>query len=502
MTFYKKILYYSLRSIITLIIGFFVTKNLYQQLGEYEYGMLYSALGILGLVLFVKNAIEKGVLLFLTKSRASKDEAAINGTIWASLFITLVYNFFLLTGISVINMADALPMMGLEYRCASPFGFIFSIVLYLCILNLQGLLNQVLVVFGEVNLIFKISIVESMLKLLFLFLLLLNDGDILLQSKFLVIQAFFVLVLTSFTVKKLDPRLKFNLEIIYIKNLLGYIGINTIGGLSHQYKESSFSYFLTCKYEMSACAVKQVALTISGLPSLVIGNALVLLSPKLIEVNENSAIGDGRLEIITKFVIHVLSSISLVVLFLLALSAPLILELWLGVSDVVYFYAVVVYLLVNAASWLQVPLDILMEANGAIKKLSFGSGLINFGGSVFFYMAPMINKNYLFIMILFLILSILLLIYKVYLMFRILKLNLMSQFLSSAINHLTTLVVVGLVLSLSSFLLKIVAVCVGLVLIFFLFIKNINSSNISMLSGFMGPKFVNYGIVKSFLKHM
>lgn len=372
----KNTIFLYLRMLITIIVGLFTSRVVLATLGVEDYG-IYGLVGsVITMLSFLNASMSAASSRFITfelgKGNIEKLRLTFSSAVYVHAIIAVVIFIIAETGglwffYHKLVIPEARRMAAMAVYQVSVFSAFISII--------QAPYNALIIAYERMNFYAYVEILNSVLKLLIVYLLLLVNLDKLILYSLLVFGVHLVVFgiyigycRKNYEASKLIPKW----DMQSIKPLLSYTSYDLYGGFCVTARQQGINFVLNMFFGVAINAACSVASTVYGLVTGLGYNVFSAISPQIIK---QYAVGNYR-----EMENFMSMSLRYSIILFMMISAPCIFEMnfimttWLGtVPD----YAVrfcQISLILNVVGLCNSNFNTAIHATGNIKYLSIVTG--------------------------------------------------------------------------------------------------------------------------------
>ncbi|MDM1521193.1 lipopolysaccharide biosynthesis protein [Myroides odoratimimus] len=373
-------IYLYIRMIANMLISLYTSRVVLQTLGVEDFGIYNLVGGVVVLFSFLNNAMTNGIQRFINVEIASRSKSKVRDVFCTSINVQILVSLIVLllaetVGLWFLNSKLNIPT---DRMLAANYAYQFSIfVTFVGILRIPY--NAMIIAQERMSFYAFLSIIESLLKLVIVyFLLLLSAYDtLILYSWFLLIVAILLLIVYVFYCRQ---YFKEETKYVFIRNkdlykrILGFSGWNLFGQVSVLGSTQGVNMLLNIFYGVVINAGIGIANQINGIIYNFISNLQIAFNPQIVQTYAEKKIEEHKKLILNS------SQFSFYLVVILAMPIVINLELLLGlwlsnVPQYTKLFSVVVICssIINAIS---APFWMSANAMGNIRKYQIRLSLI------------------------------------------------------------------------------------------------------------------------------
>ena len=177
-TIVKNTFFLYFRMMFTMLVTLYTSRVILQMLGVNDYGIYQTVGGVAVILSFISTALSSGSSRFLTYELGKKDEDKLRRTFSTVLAMHLILAFFIFLLAETIGLWFVYNKLRIptERMGAAVFAYHFSILTVLAMF-FQVPFNASIISHERMNVYAYLSIIETVLKLLIVYLLAISDWD-------------------------------------------------------------------------------------------------------------------------------------------------------------------------------------------------------------------------------------------------------------------------------------------------------------------------------------
>ncbi len=368
-----------LRLVFVLVVSLYTTRVILNVLGQEDYGIYNVVGGFVSMFAFINSAMSNGIQRFFNYERA------IGGVDAAKT----VYNHALviqfLIALTIVLLTETVGIWYLENKMIIPSErfyaamWVFQLsIISLVIVVFTAPYTAAVMSHEKMGYFAFVSVLDAILKLIFIFLLQYITFDKLIFYSFLQV----IISLTSFVLyfvycHKYFSEIRFCLSIrkdIFMK-MLGFSGWNLFGTLAYTIKGQGLNLLLNAFFGPIVNAARGISFQILTALQGFTSNIFISFRPQLIETYAKKDY------VRTRSLMYTMSKMTFYLLYLF--TVPIILEinyilyLWLGDNIPQYTVPFTILILFNTLiSNFNTPLSLVVHATGRMKNYQLITSLI------------------------------------------------------------------------------------------------------------------------------
>ncbi|RKU63465.1 lipopolysaccharide biosynthesis protein [Parabacteroides sp. AF19-14] len=328
----RNTLFLSIRMIFVLSLTFYTTRVILNLLGVVDYGIYNVVCGFVSMFTFLNTSMSNGIQRFYSFELGKNGEKGLNEVYNTAIILQLLLAIFL------ILSTESLGVWYINYKMEIPQDRLFAAnwIFQLSLLNFIVIIMQVpytaaVIAYEKMNFYAIISVLDAILKLLFIFVIPVFKSDML-----IVYGVFMLLVsMVDFSLYYIyckhcfeGIKWKFCRRNDLFKSVLVFSGWNIFGSFSGMMKEQGISLVLNLFFGPVVNAARGIAVQVNaGLQSFV-SNMSISVRPQIVQ---SYAVGNIDRAIKLTYCISKFSCLCLYVLALpIVYNINWILKIWLG----------------------------------------------------------------------------------------------------------------------------------------------------------------------------
>lgn len=354
---------------LTMGVGLFTSRLVLQALGVVDYGIYGLVGGIVSTFAFLNSAMASATQRYLSFDIGRNDfdrlQKTFNATLNIHILISLIILFFAETiGLWFVNYKLQIPA---DRIVAANWVFQFSIFAFVLEV-IQVPYNALLFAREHMNVYAYVSILETALKLLIVYLLVqINTDKLILYSILTFCVVFIIRTIYKIYCKKhfKEATYKFYFDKNYYKELMSYSGWNLFGNIANIARGQGSNILLNLFFGPIANTAYSLTLMVQGIIGSFVGNFQVALNPQITKSFAKDEVEK------TLNLIHKSSKFSFFAMFILVIpfldNIDYIMHLWLNKVPpyaISFLKLALIYSLIETISN---PLMVGAQATGKIK---------------------------------------------------------------------------------------------------------------------------------------
>lgn len=331
---YKNTIYLYIRMFVMMIISLFTSRIILQTLGASDFGLFNVVGGFIAFFFFISNSLSLATQRFMAYAMGQNDILKRKQVFTISLLLYSVLSLLIL----ILGLLIGIPFI--KYQLNIPLGrenvaiivYVWSLLAAICTF-IRIPYTAAIISHEKMSFYSWISIIESILKLVSLYLLYLIDYDKLVV--YAILQMIASLIITIWHVvycKRFDDYTKndiYNLSII--KQMSSYIGWNVFGGFADLMIIQGLNVILNLFFGTLINAAQAIAVQIKSQIASLVNNLNIASGPAITKyyASNNFKQCEQLMFTISKLDYLLLYIVSLPIMMVL----PSLLNIWLGKGE-------------------------------------------------------------------------------------------------------------------------------------------------------------------------
>ena len=330
-TIVKNTVFLYFRMMLTMIISLYTSRVILQVLGIDDYGIYQAVGGIVGFLSFVNNALSTGSSRFITFGLGIGDQQKLK-----NIFSTTLTSHIILA-IVIIILAETIGLWFLhnklviapERLAAAEFAFHLSIVTAFFSLT-QVPYSACIIAHEKMGVFAYVSIIESTLRLLIVYLLTIGEFDKLKLYAILLclIQVGLILFYRFYCIRHFDET-KFRLffDKTLFKEIAGFSGWSLFASTSMALNGQGILVLLNMFFSPSVVATRAISLQVNSAANQFVANVQIAANPQIVKKYAATDYDGSKMLLLqtTKFSFYLMLLLSLPI----CLGAKQLLSIWL-----------------------------------------------------------------------------------------------------------------------------------------------------------------------------
>lgn len=378
------------RMIFLMLISFYSSRLLLATLGFDDFG-IYSVVGsISSTFVAIKSLFSESIQRFLNVSKGKTNDSLQEQIV---IFNMSIIVHIVLTIIFVV-VVDAIGLWLLNHKLDIPHGrldaahVVFQMTIVATAISILSIPFDALIIANEkMSAYAMISIIDAILKLLFiLFLPIIGYDYLKTYSVLMVIIPFLTLLMQLFYCKKFpECKLRFHFDRQLFKKIMSLSGWNFFGNICFSLIHEGINMLLNMFGGVIMNAARSISYQVKGLTSQISTNTMVAVRPMVMQqsVQKSQSEYFDTIILLSRVAMFAMSIIAIPIF----VYCPLILDIWLGeVPDyaVLFTRIILVSIVIRA---LHEPLNMMNMAIGKIKRMMLLESVTMISFLIFTYVA-------------------------------------------------------------------------------------------------------------------
>lgn len=328
----KNTLLLYVRLFIVIIVSLYTSRIVLNVLGVVDYGIYNVVGGVVVMLAFLNTSMATGIQRFLSFELGKDNKEKLKDVFRTALSIQLV-----LAGLIVV-LGETVGLWFLNNKMTIPADRLISAnwVYQLSILSFvfiifQSPFNAVIIAHEKMNFYAYISILETILKLLVVFLIGISPIDKLITYALLLsVVTFVILVMYFFYAKKKfqEVDLVFSFKSEMLISMTSFSGWNILGSLSYSMKSQGINILLNMFFGPVVNAARGLSFQVFTAINGFVTNFQIAFRPQMIK-----SYAQGDIDYVIKM-LYFVSKLSFFLIYVISLpvllETDMILKIWLG----------------------------------------------------------------------------------------------------------------------------------------------------------------------------
>lgn len=356
--------------LLTIVVGLYASRVLLEKLGFEDYGIYNVVGGVIVLFSFLSTALNSATQRFLSVELGKGNIIRLKKVFSTSVYIYLFLALTILVGGESIGLWFLNTQMNFPSDRMSAVNWVYQISIITFIVNaIRTPFNACIISYEKMSFYAYISIIETIFKLLVIYIIDKSSIDKLILYALLVLVISIVLLLWYiFYTHKQFPHLRIENKIdkFYFKEMFSFSGWSLFGSLASIASSQGVNILLNIFCGVLVNAGMGIANQVTNVINQFTSNFQIAFNPQLVKGYANKEFGNVR------SLVFLTSKISFYLLFIIAIpfliESEYILHLWLTqvpqyASEFISF--LLIMLMIEA---LAAPLYMIVQATGHIKQ--------------------------------------------------------------------------------------------------------------------------------------
>lgn len=398
-----------LRMFLTIVVGLYTSRVVLQTLGVEDFGIYNVVGGVVAMMGVLNNAMAVASQRYLTFELGKKDinklELVFNVNVRIYLLLSLIFILFSETlGLWFLNTQLVLP----ESRMVAA-NFIYQFSILSCVAGLmRSPYNASIIAHENMKFYAYVSIVESVLKLIVVYMLILSPFDHLATYGFLLLVVscgitfvFYIYCRNNYA----ECHYRMIQDNDMFREILAYSGWNILGTAAGIAKEQGLNFLINIFFNPTVNAARGIAYQVNGLVTQFFMSFYTSVRPQITKYYAQKDL-DNMLFLVyrsTKLTCFLILLVSLPII----METPYIIKLWLGSLPEYVVPFVRIVIMISIVDSMANPLMTSAHATGRIRVYQLVVGMMNILIVPFGYVALSIGAGPVMVFVISLAMSIL-----------------------------------------------------------------------------------------------
>lgn len=375
----KNTLFLYFRMLQTLIIGLYTSRVILATLGISDYGLYNVVGGVVTMFAFLNGTLSTSTQRFLNFEMGKGNEQKVK-----MVFSTALRLHTMLTGL-VLLLAETVGLwfvlnklvIAPDRMIAAFWVYQFSIIV-VCIQIFQLPFMSTIIAHEKMSAYAYLSIYETLMKLVIVFILKWIDADKLILYAFLYmcVQVSVAYIYNLYCRRQfVEARISFKSDPAIFKEMLGFGGWNVIGSMATMCSGQGINVIFNIFFGTVVNAARGVAYQVSGIISQFANNFQLAVKPQIIKYY-----AAGQYEEMQKLVFNTSKYSALLLLFLscpVAVEIDFLLSVWLGKYPEAAPLFIRLILLQSVVTSMSFSVIMVVHATGKLKNVGITAGGAN-----------------------------------------------------------------------------------------------------------------------------
>ncbi|GGH30743.1 hypothetical protein FAZ19_22340 [Sphingobacterium alkalisoli] len=380
------------KTLFNILIAFYSTKLVLQNLGVVDYGVYNLVAGFVSLFSFLKASLSSSTQRFISYA-LGKDSSDVKSLFSTNVLIHLVFSIIVVLLLLTVG-SFGMGKLSIPSDKETIAQNVFFIVLLDAFITINAIPYEGLLTAKEnFVLITILGVVESLLKLMAAIMLGFLESDrLLFYSIFLVLTSLIIRSVSTLYCKRnyLESKVSFtDFGLAYAREMVSFVGWNTFGAVCSIFRNQGLAVVLNLFFGVLVNASYAIANQINSQLSFFSQSIIMSVRPRLVKA-EGSGDRETMVQlsfIASKFSFYLLTFFSIP----LIVKMPIILKYWLNInsSETINFCRLIIIL--NLIIQLTVGISMSMQAVGKIKFYQIVVGSTIMLSVPFGYLVFMLN---------------------------------------------------------------------------------------------------------------
>lgn len=375
----KNTLILYVRMLFIMLVSLYMSRIVLQVLGVNDFGIYNVVGGVVAMMGVLKGAMATSTTRFITFELGRDDNEQLRKTYCISIMIYAVISLFFVVIAETIGLWFLNTQLTIPYARMNAANWVYQFTIIAVVVEMMAQpYNAVVIAHEKMSFFAVMSIVEIVLKLLFVFSLEIIPYDsLVVYSFFMMLTSIIVRIAYNVYCKRHFKECNFKIyrDPILFKRILTYSGWNLFGSASTIVKGQGLNILLNMFFNPAVNAARGIAYQINSAISQFSQNFYTAVRPQITKYY-----AQGDLQNMYKLVYRsgkMSFYLNLILGVPLIIETPYIINLWLGqVPDHVVFFSrmIIVISMVDAMSH---PLMTSIQATGNVAVYQSVVGMMN-----------------------------------------------------------------------------------------------------------------------------
>ena len=332
-TIAKNTLFLYVRMAISMVVSFYTSRVLLQVLGVDDYGIYQAVGGIVGFLGFINGALGTGTSRYLTVSLGGGNMEKMKQMFSMAFYIHLGI------GLLIALVAETGGYWFLTNKMVIPPERMWGakIVFHVSIISTLLNVSQVpyyacLIAHEKINIVAYSGIVETLLKLLVVYLLVIIDFDkmALCAILYFLLSLGFILFYRIYCIRNFEEvQHKFQYDKSLLKEFLGFSGWSLFSNITMALTGKGILLLMNMFFPPAVIAARSISLQVNGAAGQLVNNFQTAANPQIVKKYAAGDLGGSKHLLLqtTKFSYYIMLITCVPIFF----TAERLLRIWLGV---------------------------------------------------------------------------------------------------------------------------------------------------------------------------
>lgn len=330
-TIAKNTMFLYFRMFLTMGVGLYTSRLVLEALGVVDYGIYGLVGGIVTMFAFLNSAMASATQRYLSFDIGRNDLERLQKTFNATLNIHFLIAFLVLVLAETIGLWFVNSKLDIPADRMYAVNWVYQFSVFTFILNvIQVPYNALLIAREHMNVYAYVSILETILKLIIVFILVQADTDRLILYAILTFFVSFVIRMTykQYCKKRFKESVyKFYYDKTYYKELLSYSGWNLFGNIAAVARGQGSNILLNIFFGPIANAAYALTIMVQGIIGNFVSNFQMAVNPQIVK---NYSKGDKEASLNLMFISAKFSFFAMLIIVLPFLfNIDYVMSLWL-----------------------------------------------------------------------------------------------------------------------------------------------------------------------------
>ena len=377
----KNTMFLYFRMILIMLVQFYAVRITLKYLGVVDYGIYNLVGGVTSLFSFLTHTMTSASQRFFAYDIGKGDYSKLKITFDSVLVI------FIVLGLLSMLLLEVLGILLIDYKLVIPDDRMYAakVVFHVSVLTLLITIltlpfNSLIIAHEDMKTFAVVSIIESVLKLVIVYCLVIVDTDklILYSILFCGVQ---ILISTVYIYicfnryEECDKKIDYEKKIT--KQIIPFMSWNLIGGVSSMLFSHGLTILINIFFGPIANTSKAISDKLNHTLNSFVSNYMVATQPQIVKTYANNEFNamHSLIYLSSRISFYLIMVFTLPVMF----NTSSILLIWLGETDNLTVNMIRLIFIFSMIGSLETPINYSIRATGDIKKYQIYVGLITLG---------------------------------------------------------------------------------------------------------------------------
>ena len=281
----KNSLFLYMRLLLTLVIGLYTSRVILRTLGVEDYGVYNVVAGFVSMFSLLTGSLSNSISRFLTYTLGKGDLDRLKLVFSTSVLIQIVLAVLIIVTLEVLGLWFLNTQLKIPEGRLSAANWVFHLSVLSFAINLISVpYNAAIIAHEKMNAFAYIGILETMLKLLIVFLLMVSPFDKLIVYAILfVMVSVFIRAVYGWYCKRnfKECRLSFVFDKKMVKEMTGFAGWNMLGNASSILGNQGANIVMNLFFGVVVNAARGVTNQVEGIVKQFVSNITTAINPQI-----------------------------------------------------------------------------------------------------------------------------------------------------------------------------------------------------------------------------